>query len=529
MPTSSGPGAKLPAAQFPLRQGSDEHFMRVQSLLKSSDFDEATISSALKISEMSDLSSIKPQEIDLTAATSDMLALLIRIFLFTETVRREEVENLIDPTTLDSLLALDILRVGKFDLSVGHNVESYYSSVFLYPVAGLLIASDRNNNPDGSQFAAPPDIVFPAINGGTLLFLKLIPKSPARQVLDIGSGSGVAALMLSDCAQQVVASDVTARAAHFARFNCLLNRRYNVEVAQGDLYSAVEGQTFDRIVAHPPYVPSLSQTTIFRDGGETGEVLVKRIIEGLPKYLRPGGTYYSLCLGLDTKEARFEERVRTWLGESQDEFDVLFVFADERSPEQLVQDWAKWTNSIGSSDLARWDDIFARTGARSFVYGAVVIHRHRTTLDSESSRPPTAMTARTRLGTETRGSHIEWALRWHRLRAQTDSLQKLSHCRPCLATNMRVRTTHVVKDGALVPSDFVFETETPFPIATRLDPWIVPVIAEFNGSYTPAHLYEVARSKSLLPEAMTQMEFIDLIAILIGRGYLQLDESLLWE
>ena len=526
MTTSSGSHANLPDKQFPLRLGSAEDFVRVQSLLTSSDFDEAAILSVLKISEMAGLSAIKPQEIDLTAVASETLALLIRIFLFTETVRREEVENLIDPAVLDSFLALDVLRIGKFDLADGDRSEVYYASVFLYPVAGLLIASDRNNNPDGSQLAAPPDIVFPAINGGTLLFLKLIPDSPAQRILDIGSGSGIAALMLNQCAQIVVASDVTSRATHFAKFNRLLNCCYNVEVVQGDLYSAVEGQTFDRIVAHPPYVPSLSQTTIFRDGGETGEALVRRIVELLPKYLQPGGTFYSLCLGLDTKEARFEQRVRTWLGESQDEFDVLFVFADERSPEQFVQDWAKWTNSIASSDLARWDDIFTRTGARSLVYGAVIIHRHSATLDANLNEPSTAMTARPRLGAETRGSHIEWVLRWHRLRARADSLQKISQSRPLLAPHLRVRTTHVVKDGVLVPSDFVFETEVPFPIATRLDPWIVPVIAELNGSYTPAHLYETARSKSLLPEALTRADFIKLVALLIERGYLKVDESI---
>ncbi|HVG20391.1 MAG TPA: methyltransferase [Blastocatellia bacterium] len=530
MTASSGLNASPPGEQFPLRLGSAEDFARVESLLKSSEFNEAAVCGLLRISEMADLSAIKPQEVDLTAA-SETLALLIRIFLFTEAVGREEVEALIDPATLESFLALDVLRVGEFNIADGDNSEAYYSSVFLYPVVGLLIASDRNNNPDGSHFAPPPDIVFPAINGGTLLFLKLIPKSPARSILDIGSGSGVAALMLSACAQHVVASDVTSRAAHFASFNRLLNRRDNVEVASGDLYSAVEGQTFDRIVAHPPYVPSLSQTTIFRDGGETGEALVKRIIEGLPEYLRPGGTYYSLCLGLDTKEARFEERVRDWLGESHDEFDVLFVFADERSPEQFVQDWAKWTNSIASSDLARWDDIFTRVGARSLVYGAVVVHRHGATLDAnskdaDSNRQTPAVTARRRLGAETRGTHIEWALRWHRARARADSPQKIAYSRPRLSPRLQVRTTHVVKDGALVPSNFVFETEVPFPIATRLDPWIVPVIAEFNGSYTPAHLYESASSNSLLPEALTRADFIDLVALLVERGYLDVDESI---
>jgi methylase of polypeptide subunit release factors len=521
MAASSGFNGPLGDEHFPLRLGSDEDFARVELLLTSCGFDEPTICRALKISEMADLSTIKPQAIDLAATVSKQLALLIRIFLFTETVRREEVEGLIDQATLASLLALDIFRTGDFDLD-GSRSEAYYSSVFLYPVAGLLIASDRNNTPDGSPFQAAPDIVFPAINAGTLLFLKLISTSPARAVLDIGSGSGVAALMLAKSAVRVVATDITARATHFANFNRLLNRCYNVEVLEGDLYSAVSGQAFDRIVAHPPYVPSLSQTTIFRDGGQTGETLVRRIIEGLPEYLKPGGTYYAVSVGLDTKSARFEERVRTWLGESEKEFDVLFIFADETSPRQFVQDSVKWTGRIDSSDLERWDEIFTSVEARKLVYGAVVIGRH----SPGSSEQDRAVTARLRLGAKTRGSDIERALGWYRFMARSDSQQKISFSRPRLAERLKVRTRHEVKDGALVPTEFIFETETPFPVATRLDSWLVPVIAEFNGSYTPAHLYETARSKALLPESMTRAEFVNLVAVLIERGYLEVDESI---
>jgi len=39
-------------------------------------------------------------------------------------------------------------------------------------------------------------------------------------------------------------------------------------------------------------LPSLSIETIWRDGGMTGELIVKRIIEGLPHHLREGGTLF---------------------------------------------------------------------------------------------------------------------------------------------------------------------------------------------------------------------------------------------
>jgi SAM-dependent methyltransferase len=508
---------------MPLRLGGDDDFARAESLLKDAGFEEATILRTLKIKEMADLSDVKPHEIDLAASATELLALLIRLFLFSEAVERAETERLIESTTLGSLQKLDILRVGAFEGSDGGSYEANYSPVFLYPVAGLLIASDRHNNPDGSVFVPPPDIVFPAINAGTLLFLKVISKSPAQNVLDLCSGTGVAALLLSKRVQRVVISDITARATHFANFNRLLNRRSNVEVVEGDLYDAVEGQSFDRIVAHPPYVPSLSNDTIYRDGGETGETLVRRIIEGLPTFLRPGGTYYSLSVGLDTTEGKFEERVRQWLGSSQHEFDVIFAFSDERSPRQFARERAALTGDADPSEIARWSEIFGSVGARSLVYGAMVIHRRKSAAVGEG-RP---LTIRPRLGQDVDGSDFEWALRWREWRSRSKALQELADARPCLAPHLTVKVTHVVKDGELVPDDHVLQSVKPFPTATRVDPWIVSLVTKFDGRRTPLELYTAGRNESLLPEWFAMSDFLDLVSTLIERGYLELNDSIL--
>lgn len=509
----------------PLRLGGADDFARVELLLKSACFDEPTVLRTLRIEEMADLSGVKPNETDFAIA-SELLALLIRLFLFSEPVQRPDVERLIEPTTLGSFQHLDILRLERFNLNHRDGEEAYYSPVFLYPIAGLLIASDRHNNPDGSEFVAPPDIVFPAINGGTLLFLKVISKSPADNILDLCSGTGVAALLLSQHVQRALTSDITDRATHFAKFNRLLNRCYNVEVVQGDLYDAVEGETFDRIVAHPPYVPSLSQNTIYRDGGETGEILVKRIIEGLPRFLRPGGTYYSLSVGLDTREGSFEERARQWLGPSQDEFDVVFAFADERSPARFARERAVLSGSTDASEVARWDQIFGTAGAHSLVYGAMVIHRRAKDNGAGGLHP---LTIRPRLSTEVDGSDFETALRFHRWRRRPDAVEELADAKPRLAQTLKVKVTHLVKDGALVPGEYVLEARKPFPAATKVDPWIVPLIAELDGKKRSAELYSVALDRLMIPDWFKLSDFLELLATLIERGYLEVDNSLFAE
>jgi methylase of polypeptide subunit release factors len=69
-------------------------------------------------------------------------------------------------------------------------------------------------------------------------------------------GTGIAALVAAQKdAAHAWAFDITARATHFAEFNRRLNAIPNVTAAEGDLYAPAGGQTFDRIVAHPPYLP----------------------------------------------------------------------------------------------------------------------------------------------------------------------------------------------------------------------------------------------------------------------------------
>src|SRR5207247_9643854 len=94
---------------------------------------------------------------------------------------------------------------------------------------------------------------------------------------------------------------------------------------------------FDGIVAHPPYVPALEQSRVVRDGGDTGESILRRIVAELPRYLRPGGTLYCVSAGWDAKDGPLESRLRRWLGERAREFDVIFAQQGEVAAERLVR------------------------------------------------------------------------------------------------------------------------------------------------------------------------------------------------
>ena len=430
---------------MPLRLGRSDEFARARAVFERAGFVEERICRGLGIPNLAQVGRLAPPREGLPDALgSEALALLVRVFVFTQLVPREEAEGALEANDLAALLALDLLR---------RQQGAYYSPAFVYPVAGFVIASDRHDSPDGSDIVLASDVVFPALDAGTLRFLALIPRSPAQDALDLCSGTGVAAMVMGRSAARAVAADITPRSAHFARFNVQLNACPNVEIALGDLYEPVAGQTFDRIVAHPPYVPALDQSRIFRDGGTTGESILRRIIADLPRYLRPGGTLYCVVAAWDATEGPLESRIRRWLGEPEHEFDVIFAQQEHVAPERL----ASWlAEKAGEPDLrARWEEEFRAAGLEQNVYGAVVVHRADTVAGGTGRAP---VTARVQLSPATDGACFEWALHWYPWRAEQQATGRLA---PALlgaslrlGSRLRARVTYAPRKGRSASARF---------------------------------------------------------------------------
>ncbi|HKG10670.1 MAG TPA: methyltransferase [Gaiellaceae bacterium] len=73
------------------------------------------------------------------------------------------------------------------------------------------------------------------------------------RVLDMGTGSGVNAILASSKAADVVAVDINPHAVAAARANAALNGAADrIVVVEGDLFDAVEGR-FDLVIFDPPF------------------------------------------------------------------------------------------------------------------------------------------------------------------------------------------------------------------------------------------------------------------------------------
>lgn len=111
----------------------------------------------------------------------------------------------------------------------------------------------------------------------------------SARVLDLGTGTGVAAITAARWARRVIATDIHPAAVRCARINVLLNDvAERVEVRQGDLFGPVKDERFDLVLFNPPYyrgTPEDGFDLAWRSNG-----ILERFAAGLPGVLAPGGS-----------------------------------------------------------------------------------------------------------------------------------------------------------------------------------------------------------------------------------------------
>ncbi|MFZ2170391.1 MAG: peptide chain release factor N(5)-glutamine methyltransferase [Methylococcaceae bacterium] len=124
---------------------------------------------------------------------------------------------------------------------------------------GIPIAYITGNREFWSRdFHVTPDVLIPRPETELLveLSLNLIPANKPFSVIDLGTGSGIIAIILATELPHVhvSATDISLAALRIARLNANKHRANNIQFYQSDWFDNVPDVKFNLIISNPPYI-----------------------------------------------------------------------------------------------------------------------------------------------------------------------------------------------------------------------------------------------------------------------------------
>jgi methylase of polypeptide subunit release factors len=239
---------------------------------------------------------------------SDLIDTLIELFIDGRQISRDRLTKHVSSEFVTSAIEMRLLQ------DSGQYVQS---ELCLFPCYGKYIATDRAH-----KNSAINQVMW--LWGESFLLAGIVKRSPRRRAIDIGTGSGIHAILASDHSEHVVAADINPRALEFSRFNAALNGVHNVEFVLSDVFESLSG-TCDLLLANPPYAPDAAATAgdNFWSGGEDGTEILERIVRAIPSRLDMNGECHINALFPNAPGTTTKDHFNRWLNGDLDHYEVL--------------------------------------------------------------------------------------------------------------------------------------------------------------------------------------------------------------
>ncbi|MDR1768561.1 MAG: methyltransferase [Propionibacteriaceae bacterium] len=224
---------------------------------------------------------------------------------------------------------------------------------------------------------APGEDFVLGVSPASTTLAQLTVRRPVGRALDLGTGCGVQCLHLSDHAAHTVATDVNARALRLAALTLELSG-VDAELRQGSLYEPTP-EEFDLIVANPPFVmaPPESSRLVYREAGEPGDHLMRRVVREGAARLAPEGTLQVLGNWAVVAGQPWEERLAGWL--DQLGCDALVLRRESLDVYEYIEVWLADEGLVGTAQYGRkyrqWKQYFDSLGIVEIGMGWVNLRR----------------------------------------------------------------------------------------------------------------------------------------------------------
>ena len=223
-----------------------------------------------------------------------------------------------------------------------------------------------------------------------------------------------------------------------------------------------------------------------------------------------------VCMGMDTSRGLFEERVRQWMGDGRDAYDIIFATSKLRTAESLAEELAEGAINPAPDEQERRLALFQEHGVTAVVHGAVVARRLAEGTKGE--------THRVRVDTGTSAESFDWLFRWIAAGREPGFADRLLASTPTLHDGTTLDVRNVVERREMMPKAFTLGNNgRPFPAKIETDPWVVRLVMMLDGSVTLEQALHRVHEAGYLPDGFHKSDAERVIRYLIERGILGLE------
>jgi hypothetical protein len=242
--------------------------------------------------------------------------------------------------------------------------------------------------------------------------------------------------------------------------------------------------------------------------------VTRRIIGGLPTYLRPGGMFHCTCTATDREDVALEHRLRTMLGDRGNEFDIAVIVLNEFNPTEYYVRLA-----IGGrctwAEAEEWHNHFAAQHVSKMVYATIAIIRHE--------HPHEPFTVRRRVGSATGAVEIGRLVRAAEESASPDALARLLDRRPIMQSHVQLESKHVREAEGWAVRSCLAATDVPFDVRLPCPPAMITLLGQMDGTRTLRQVYSDAEALGTLADDATIDQLASYVHMLAAHGLVGVD------
>ena len=466
-----------------------------------------------------------------TAGRTEPAAVLLRAFVLGATVTRAALDRALPRTGTAGCVALGLVEADG--AGPGDEVRAL---VDLQPCAvedalggaEWWLASDRGELATGPRLR--PDHVL-GVGGASLTLAGATMRGRRRRVLDLGTGCGIQALLAARHSDEVVATDLAPRALAFAGFNAAL-AGVGLDLREGSMLEPVRGdcasgRPFDLVVSNPPFVitprgsggvpDGPEERYVYRDGGASGDDVVRDLVLGVGDVLAPGAVAQLLGNWEHRRGQDWRERVGEWVDRSG--LDAWVVQREVQDPAEYAETWLRDGGTSADRDptawragIEAWLDDFASRDVEAVGFGIVVLRR-------PARGVPTLRRLEERTGPAHHplGAHLAAALTAHDWLAVADDDE--------IAGTRLVPAPDVVEDrhhtpGVAEPMVVRLRQNSGFGRAVTVSPTVAALVGALDGEFAVGQVLAAMTALLDLPAELVAAEVMGPLRDLVRDGLL---------